>query len=92
MTRQEQLNKINRLMSAAFLLANVAYTKIEDAEELAKNFGGFKHELKMYVKRGKKGLEEYMGIVRREADRQGKTLDFFSDFEELEKLVNDFVK
>lgn len=92
MTQQEDLTYINKKMSAAFLLANMAFTCIEDAEERAQKFGGFKHELKLYLKRGKKGLEEYMSIIRKEADRQGKTLDFFHDFEELEKRIKEFIE
>lgn len=92
MTAQEKWNKINRKLSAAFLLANVAYTCIEDAEDVAQDFGGFKFAFKMNIGKAKKGLEEYMSIIKREADRQGKTMDFFEDFEHLEKLVQNFIK
>ena len=90
-TNEERWNNINRKLSAAFLLTNMAYTLIEDAEEDAMYFGGFKHALKLYLKKSKKGMDEYFSIIRREADRQGKTMDFFEDFEHLEKMVSKFI-
>ena len=92
MTTQEKWNIINRKLSAAFLLANVAYTCIDDAEDVAQDFGGFKFAFKMNIGKAKKGLEEYMSIIRREASSQGKAVDFFDDYEHLEKIVQDFIK
>ena len=83
---------INHKLSAAFLLANMASVMVEDASEEAKqHFGGFKFDMKRSINNARRGLDDYMSIIRQEADRQGKTMEFFKDFEQLEKIINNFL-
>lgn len=90
--RGQSVAYINARLSAAFLLSNLAYTYLEDAEEEAnKSFGGFRHLQKQHIAKAKKGLSDYNAIIRQEADRQGKQMHFFQDYEDLTKIVEKFI-
>lgn len=91
MNEQKKLNRINKKISAAFLLTNVAYVLINEAEDEAKEFGGLKYSFKLNINKAKKGLEEYQVVVNREVQKQGKGFDFLKDFEVLDKFVQDFI-
>ena len=82
---------INRRVSASFLLLNMANTWIIEAEEEASKFGGFKFLLKQNIEKAKKGLDGYLSILRHQADHQGKQMDFFKDYEEMEKVLAKFI-
>lgn len=90
-TEQEGFAYINRRISAAFLLICLASVYVEEAQDEAQRFGGFKHRLKHNIEKAKKGMEDFQAILRHEADTQGKQMLFFKDFERLEKMVSNFI-
>ena len=92
-SKEQSIQYMNRRLSAAFLLSNLAYTYIEDAEDEAnRRWGGFRHLHKMHLAKAKKGLADYNAMIRQEADRQGKQMNFFEDYERLTKIVEDFIE
>ena len=54
-SKEQSIQYMNRRLSAAFLLANLAYTYIEDAEDEANRmWGGFRHLHKLHLAKAKK--------------------------------------
>lgn len=90
-TKEEKIKLLNIKISSVFILTNLAYTLLDDAEDLAKGFGGFRFELKKELNSARASLDRMMQPIRKEVSFQGRGRDFMSDFDKLEKIVQDFI-
>lgn len=88
------MTKVDKRVSAAFLLMNLAYTYMDDAEELLKPYRITIGPLKKELSLAKKHYEAYASNVRTLVNHADLKLQshFFEDFEYLEKLVTGFLE
>lgn len=85
--------KVDKRVSAAFLLMNLARTYIDEADELLSEYGLSIGETKRNLNMAHKSYERFASGIRTIIDHgdHEKKLHLFCDYEELEKMVTAFI-
>lgn len=86
-------HKVDKRVSAAFLLMNLARTYIDEAEELLFKYGLSVGETKRNLNMAHKSYERFASGIRTIINHGDfeKRKHLFSDYEELEKMVTAFI-
>lgn len=86
--------RVNRLVSATYLLMNLAKTYIDDAEDICKEYNLTVGELRRDLNNTNLHYERYASRIRTMLNHGQKeqAMHFLKDYEELEKMVTGYLK
>lgn len=87
----DDLNRINRTLSATYLLITMAEYNLIDAEDILSKYGLVAFDLKHQLNTIHKAFDKIDATFRQLITKHESTEDYMSDLDKLQDIINKFI-